>query len=294
MSFFWYYNKMISKKLNTDILKEKIGLAGCGNMGLPMLNAMLTKNIDARGYDIERKTTLLNLGKNFVSSKKKFLDDRNIIISVVRDASDTAELCQGNNGLFEQQSSKVLIIASTLSPKFVMNLKSMAPKNITIIDAPMSGATIAAYEARLTFMVGCEKVFFNYIEPILGLMGTRINHIGSYGSGMMVKVLNNFIAASSVVSVRHVLHQAQKFELDIDALFKTIDTSSGQTWFGTNRADIEWFKENFDNDNTMGILKKDVEAYVDSFENESDLDDFVSGELSASIIKAINNMPGTK
>jgi len=111
---------------------------------------------------------------------------------------------------------------------------------------------------------------------------------------MMVKVLNNFIAAGSVVSVRQVLHLAQKFELDIDALFKTIDTSSGQTWFGTNRADIEWFKENFDNDNTMGILKKDVEAYVDSFENESDLDNFVSGELSASIIKALNNMPVTK
>ena len=285
---------MISKSFNKNILKEKIGLAGCGNMGLPMLNAMLSKNIDVKGYDIEKKKSLLSLGKDFVSSKKKFLDDRNIIISVVRDASDTTELCQGNNGLFEQQSSKVLIIASTLSPKFVMDLKSKAPKNITIIDAPMSGATIAAHEARLTFMVGCEKVFFNYIEPILGLMGTRINHIGSYGSGMMVKVLNNFIAASSVVSVRHVLHQAQKFELDIDALFKTIDTSSGQTWFGTNRADIEWFKENFDNDNTMGILKKDVEAYVDSFENESDLDNFVSGELSASIIKAIENMPVTK
>ena len=285
---------MISKSFNKNILKEKIGLAGCGNMGLPMLNAMLSKNIDAKGYDIERKTSLLSLEKDFVSSKKKFLDDSNIIISVVRDASDTVELCQGNNGLFEQRSSKVLIIASTLSPKFVVDLKSKAPKNITIIDAPMSGATIAAREARLTFMVGCEKVFFNYIEPLLGVMGARINHIGNYGSGMMVKVLNNFIAASSVVSVRHVLHQAQKFELDIDALFDTIDTSSGQTWFGTNRADIEWFKENFENDNTMGILKKDVEAYVDSFENESDLDNFVSGELSASIIKAIKNMPVTK
>ena len=285
---------MISKSFNKSILKEKIGLAGCGNMGLPMLNAMLSKNIDAKGYDIERKTSLLSLGKDFVSSKKKFLDDSNIIISVVRDASDTVELCQGNSGLFERRSSKVLIIASTLSPKFVVDLKSKAPKNITIIDAPMSGATIAAREARLTFMVGCEKVFFNYIEALLGVMGARINHIGNYGSGMMVKVLNNFIAASAVVSVRHVLHQAQKFELDIDALFKTIDTSSGQTWFGTNRADIEWFKENFENDNTMGILKKDVEAYVDSFENESDLDNFVSGELSASIIKAINNMPATK
>ena len=64
---------MISKGFNEDILKEKIGLAGCGNMGLPMLNSMLSKNIDAKGYDIERKTSLLALGKEFVTSKKKFL-----------------------------------------------------------------------------------------------------------------------------------------------------------------------------------------------------------------------------
>ena len=282
---------MILKSFNKDILKEKIGLAGCGNMGFPMLNSMLSKNIDAKGYDIESNSSLLGLGKDFVSSKKKFLDDRNIIISVVRDASDTMELCQGSNGLFEQKSSKILIIASTLSPKFLMDLKNKAPKNITVIDAPMSGATIAANEATLTFMVGCDKFFFSYIEPLLGLMGTQINHIGNYGAGMKVKVLNNFIAASSVVSVRHVLHQAQKFELDIDALFKTIDTSSGQTWFGSNRADIEWFKEKFENDNTMGILTKDVLAYVDAFENEADKDNFVNGELSKSILKALKNMP---
>ena len=282
---------MISKSFNKNILKEKVGLAGCGNMGLPMLNSMLSKNIDAKGYDIESNTSLLGLGKDFVSSKKKFLDDRNIIISVVRDASDTTELCQGSDGLFEQKSSKILIIASTLSPKFLMDLKNKAPKNITVIDAPMSGATIAANEATLTFMVGCDKFFFSYIEPLLGLMGTQINHIGNYGAGMKVKVLNNFIAASSVVSVRHVLHQAQKFELDIEALFKTIDTSSGQTWFGSNRADIEWFKEKFENDNTMGILTKDVLAYVDAFENEADKDNFVNGELSKSILKALKNMP---
>ena len=121
---------MISKSFNKDILKEKVGLAGCGNMGLPMLISMLSKNIDAKGYDIESKTSLLGLGKDFVSSKKKFLDDRSIIISVVRDASDTAELCQGNDGLFEQNSSKILIIASTLSPKFLMTLKKKAPKNL--------------------------------------------------------------------------------------------------------------------------------------------------------------------
>ena len=285
---------MSSKSFNKNILKEKIGLAGCGNMGLPMLNSMVVKNIDVKGYDIESKKFLSALGSNFERCKKSFLADRNIIISVVRDEEDTLELCQGDDGLFEQKSKKILIISSTLSPRFLVDLKRKAPKNITVIDAPMSGATIAAKDAKLTFMVGCEKKLFVYIAPLLGLMGKQINHIGNYGAGMMVKVLNNFIAASSVVSVRHVLHQAQKFELDIEALFNTIDASSGQTWFGTNRANIEWFKESFKSDNTMGILRKDVLAYVDAFENEVDKDNFVSGGLSGSILEALKNMPTDK
>ena len=285
---------MSSKSFNKNILNEKIGLAGCGNMGLPMLNSMVVKNIDVKGYDIERKKFLSASGSNFEGCKKSFLADRNIIISVVRDEEDTLELCQGDDGLFEQKSKKILIISSTLSPRFLVDLKRKAPKNITMIDAPMSGATIAAREAKLTFMVGCEKKLFVYITPLLGLMGKQINHIGNYGAGMMVKVLNNFIAASSVVSVRHVLHQAQKFELDLEVLFKTIDTSSGQTWFGTNRENIEWFKESFESNNTMGILRKDVLAYIDAFENETDKDEFVSGGLSESILKALKNMPVEK
>ena len=54
---------------------------------------------------------------------------------------------------------------------------------------------------------------------------------------------------------------------------------------------IEWFKESFKSNNTMGILTKDVLAYVDAFEDENEKDDFVNGELSKSVLKALKNMP---
>ena len=34
-------------------------MAGCGNMGLPMLRSILSKNIHAQGYDIENKKSQL-------------------------------------------------------------------------------------------------------------------------------------------------------------------------------------------------------------------------------------------
>ena len=58
--------------------------------------------------------------------------------------------------------------------------------------------------------------------------------------------------------------------INIENLLKTIDCSSGQNWFSSNRAKIEWFEEIYEKDNTIGILEKDGRAYADAFENSSD------------------------
>ena len=38
-----------------NILKRRIGIAGCGTMGLPMLKILLKNKISATGYDIKPK-----------------------------------------------------------------------------------------------------------------------------------------------------------------------------------------------------------------------------------------------
>ena len=78
-----------------------------------------------------------------------------------------------------------------------------------MIEAPMSGAPMRAKDASLTFMVGSKVNEFEKILPILNILGDKIYHIGEFGSGMSVKVLNNFVASCSVVAVRHVLSEAE-------------------------------------------------------------------------------------
>ncbi len=249
---------------------QRIGVAGCGNMGLPMLQTLLANNIKVKGYDIRHQDDFHSIKEHFMESKSEFIKQSEIIFSIVRDEGQTLELCEGKNGLFSVRDKKIIVICSTLSPKFIVNLKRKAPVNIELLDAPMSGASIAAKEARLTFMVGSTKKQFEYISPLLFFMGTNVFHLGEFGSGMAIKVLNNFVTASTVVSVRKVIYQARRMNIDVDNLLKTIDCSSGQNWFSSNRATIEWFEEIYEEDNTIGILEKDVRAYLDSYENSSD------------------------
>ena len=275
----------------SKILNSTIGIAGCGTMGLPMLEVLLKNNINAFGYDIIFKESFSSLKKNFISSKKDFFQKVDVIFSVVRDINQTKELCEGKNGLFQLNSPKTLIISSTLSPAFLNDFFQNAPENITMIEAPMSGAPMKAKDATLTFMVGAEKNQYENILPILNILGEKIHHIGKFGSGMSVKVLNNFVASCSVVAVRHVLSEAKYLNISSEQLLEILNCSSGKTWFSENIKNIDWAKESYTKENTIGILEKDVNSYLDGLENSESETSQALLNFQKSLLNSLRNIP---
>ena len=275
----------------SKILNSTIGIAGCGTMGLPMLEVLLKNNINAFGYDILSKENFSSLENKFISSKKNFFQKVDVIFSVVRDINQTKELCEGKNGLFQLNSPKTLIISSTLSPAFLNDFFKNAPENITMIEAPMSGAPMKAKDATLTFMVGAEKNQYENILPILNILGEKIHHIGKFGSGMSVKVLNNFVASCSVVAVRHVLSEAKYLNISSEQLLEILNCSSGKTWFSENLENIDWAKESYTKENTIGILEKDVNSYLDGLENSESETSLALLNFQKSLLNSLRNIP---
>lgn len=274
-----------------DILKMNIGIAGCGTMGLPMLEVLLKNKVKAIGYDVRPQEDFLSLKENFVSSKRVFFENTDVIFSIVRDINQTLELCEGTDGLFNLNSSKTLIICSTLSPAFLNDFIKKAPENIDVIEAPMSGAPIRAKEASLTFMVGSTKNQFETISPILNILGKTVHHIGKFGSGMSVKVLNNFVASCSVVAVRHVLSEAKNLNISTYQLLEILNCSSGKTWFSENLYSIDWSKESYKKENTIGILEKDVNSYLDGLQDAGTKTNEAMQNFQKALLKGLQNIP---
>ena len=273
------------------ILKLNIGIAGCGTMGLPMLEVLLKNKIKAFGYDIKSKDNFPTLKNKFISSKTEFFDKSDIILSAVRDIDQTLELCEGDNGLFKLNSPKTFIICSTLSPAFLKTFFLQSPDNITMIEAPMSGAPMRAKDASLTFMVGSKVNEFKKILPILNILGDKIYHIGEFGSGMSVKVLNNFVASCSVVAVRHVLAEAKNLNITANQLLKILNSSSGQTWFSENLENIDWAKENYETDNTIAILEKDVRSFLDGLADSNSSSNKAMVNFQNALLNGLKNIP---
>ena len=272
----------------SNILNQNIGIAGCGEMGCPMLKMLLQNNINATGHDIKASENFKNFGEKYIPSKSDFFLKNNVVLSIVRDTKETEDLLIKNNALLSKKHVMILI-CSTLPITYISNLKIKLPDNFILIDTPMSGSTIKAQEGTLTFMVGGKNDEVQYVMPLLNILGDNIIHIGDFGKGMSVKLLNNFIAASSVLATRNVLAQINDFGLTKKQLLDVVKCSTGDNWFAQNYDNLNWSKENFEKKNTMGILEKDLLSYIES-KTKKDTNSTIE-DYENSIVNGIKNIP---
>lgn len=251
-------------------------------MGNPMALALVGAGFETRGFDTRPLEDMGALSPYMSETIEEFGCDLRVAISVVRDIEQTeAALFGTQNLLANAPNLNHLVISSTLSPRYLAELAPRVPPNITLIDAPMSGAAIAAKEARLSFMLGGDH---RALMPLFQAMGNSFHPMGDFGAGMQAKVLNNLLAASNTAMTRLVLDWADSHAIDPEKLLKLIDASSGQNWFASNFDSIEFARDGLEPDNTISILVKDVESALDAAPKAADK------TLPRSIQSAIRNL----
>ena len=248
-----------------------IGIAGCGRMGAPMLRGLRSMGLAATGFDVRPPAEFGDMRMIVTDDAEGFARTIDTLITVVRDIPQTEEVLFGaQNFAFAPQLERI-IVSSTLSPTYVAGLRARVPDHVALLDAPMSGARIAAEEQRLTFMVGGRDDDIEEAMPLFLAMGRRVHRMGPYGAGMQAKVLNNLLAASNTAMTRLVLDWAGQRGIERERLLSLIDSASGQNWFASGFDKIEFAHDGFADDNTIGILVKDIDSALDAAPEGADL-----------------------
>lgn len=225
-------------------------------MGAPMLAQLRVAGFQARGFDVVS-------GRGDNQSLRQFADGLTTLITVVRDTDQTDEVLFGTQNLTAVSTLTTVIISSTLPPSYVRGLRTRTPDHIALIDAPMSGAQVKAAAGTLSFMIGGAPDIIASHMPLFDAMGQDIHIMGEFGAGMAAKVLNNLLAASHTAMTRTVLDWADAAGIDEKRLLGLIHTSSGQNWLASGFNDIEFARDGYSDDNSIGILVKDVAAGLD-------------------------------
>jgi 3-hydroxyisobutyrate dehydrogenase-like beta-hydroxyacid dehydrogenase len=264
--------------------KPVIGVAGCGSMGLPMALALQAAGYEVWGLDVRPRSEFGSFQSRMLEDPAQFASRVEIVISVVRDVAQTLQLCFDCQAVFKHaRHPTTLIVSSTVSPRFITELRNRLPADIALIDAPRSGAPHAARLRKLSFMLGGPNDALDRLQPLFEAMGQHVFRLGPLGSAMTAKVLNNYVASTSVVAVRRAYARARELGVGLEALRAVMQASSGATWFGDHFHDIDWSRDGYEANNTIGILDKDIQSGLDALVGveESEPDEFDAALLEA-------------
>ncbi|HET6607820.1 MAG TPA: 3-hydroxyisobutyrate dehydrogenase [Rhodopila sp.] len=213
----------------------KIGFIGLGNMGAPMAANLVKAGHTVTGYDLSPVAleALTKAGGHVAGSTREAVAGASVIITMLPAGEHVREVYLHQGGIIDvaKDDKPLLIDCSTIDVDSARAVAAEAEKaGLTMLDAPVSGGTVGAQNATLTFMVGGSDAAFGAGKPILEGMGKNIFHAGGPGAGQAVKICNNMMLAINMVGVSEGFILAQKLGLDWGKVHAICGTATSNSW----------------------------------------------------------------
>ncbi len=179
---------------------------------------------------------LVHLGAVACSTPEEVAKQSDIVFSMVGYPSDVEAVLLGPNGVLAGLAPGGVIVDMTTSrPGLAATIAQEAlRKNVSALDAPVSGGDIGAREGKLSIMVGGTLETFQALTPLWKLMGTTYVFQGPPGSGQHTKMVNQILIASAMVGLCEALLYAKQTGLDPVSVLQSVSSGAAGSWSLTN------------------------------------------------------------
>jgi 3-hydroxyisobutyrate dehydrogenase-like beta-hydroxyacid dehydrogenase len=211
-----------------------IGFIGVGVMGKPMATNLIKKGYSVTAFDInkDRLNEIEQAGANRSRTLKDAVNLSDIVILSLPDHLSSEKVMLGPEGVLTAAKPNTLVIDTTTSiPSFSKRIYLKAKEaSIGYLDVGISGGPERSLDGTLTLMVGGDKPTFEAARSILQDMGREVHHIGSSGSGVAMKLINNLMIICNSIALAEGMILGVKSGIDIEKLCEVISTSSGNSY----------------------------------------------------------------
>ena len=169
---------------------------------------MVARLIDA-GHDVtvlgrsaEKRAAITQLGANAVADTGEVSADADAVAVCVFTDEQVQQVClnPSDSGLLESMpAGSTLVVHTTGSPRTVETIaEQVAPRDVEVLDAPVSGGPHNAAAGTLTLFVGGADDAVARMRPALSCYGDPVLHVGPLGAGQKVKLVNNALFAAHI------------------------------------------------------------------------------------------------
>ncbi|NKI58483.1 NAD(P)-dependent oxidoreductase [Labrenzia sp. PO1] len=204
----------------------RVGFAGLGRMGVRM-----AANLAAAGLNVSVWNRTAGPAQAFASAHNAFsaanpkdLAERSdVVITMLADDAAAEAVYLGPDGLLEASGgSRVLAEMGTISVPMAERLVlSARKKGRRFVDAPVSGATQAAADAKLLIMAGAEATDVPDLARLFEVLGRKTVWLGKSGAGaamklgvnMLIHGLNQTLAEALTLTTAAGIPKEQAYEV---------------------------------------------------------------------------------
>ena len=206
-----------------------IGFVGLGNMGAVMSARLVAAGFTVHGHDISSRAraALADAGGLAHDNLGDAVRDASLVILML--PSSNAVEAVVRDPQFTPAAGTTVIDMSSSEPSRTQALAAeLGQREITLVDAPVSGGVAGARAGRLTIMVGADATAVDRLRPVFEPLGDPVS-VGGVGAGHAVKALNNLLSATHLLSTAEVMAAGQRFGLDPRVMIDVFNRSSGQS-----------------------------------------------------------------
>ena len=222
----------------------KIGFIGLGIMG-----SRMAANLQKHGYSLvvfnrtrAKAEPLLGPCGTFSDSPAKLAEQVDVLFTMLAHPDVVEQAALGRNGFLNHLKSNALWVdCSSVNPSFSKKMAVEAEaRKVRFIDAPVTGSSPAANDAKLIFWVGADTADLERIRPLLLCMGNKIVHTGGHGSGTSMKMVINLLLGTGMAAFAEAMALGEGLGLTSKMLFDSLlGTPAVAPFLASKREKIE-------------------------------------------------------
>jgi len=212
------------------VSKPSVALIGLGTMGAGMAGNLLKAGLPLTLYNRTRAKAeaFATQGAKVAESPGAAAKDAEIVIAMVADDAASRQTWTGPEGvLASAKSGVVLVECSTLSVAWVRELAEYArTQGLAFLDSPVLGSKQAAESGTLKLLVGGDEAAVEKARPAFDAISSEIIHVGPVGSGAIMKLINNMMAAVHLVTASEGIVLAERAGLNVEQVRAVIENGA--------------------------------------------------------------------
>lgn len=208
-----------------------VGYIGLGAMGSAIAE-QLQPHVELHVFDVDKSKMhyFTGLGAVTCASAAELAARCRIILLCLPTSAEVQEVLFGPNGIASGMQPNTLVIDQTSGhpDKTRWMANELAALDAVLLDAPVSGGPNGARAGTLSIMLGGPAEKLEEALPILNQISPNIFRCGDTGSGQVVKMVNNAIAACHRAVTLEAIAVGAVNGLSLDTMEQVINAGSGK------------------------------------------------------------------